>query len=178
ADDLPARFVLTPDAVLLDEEFEEITVEPGALGLLAYRGILPRGYYRDPEKTAKTFREIRGRRYVIPGDWARARGDGTIELLGRLAAVVNTGGEKVFPAEVEEVLLAHPDVDDAVVFGLPDRRFGEVVSAMIAPAPGAGIGVAARLAFVDARLAAYKKPRHGLVRPSLERAPTGTIVLQ
>lgn len=178
ADDLPARFVLTPDAVLLDEDFKEITVEPGALGLLAYRGILPRGYYRDPEKTAKTFREIRGHRYVIPGDWARARGDGTIELLGRLAAVVNTGGEKVFPAEVEEVLLAHPDVDDAVVFGLPDRRFGEVVSAMIAPASGAEIDVPALLAFVDERLAGYKKPRHVFVRPSLERSPTGKVVLE
>ncbi|GGH34871.1 AMP-binding protein [Microbacterium album] len=177
ADDLPARLALTPDAVLLDEDHREITLEEGALGLVAYRGILPRGYYGDPEKTASTFREIRGRRYVIPGDWARARGDGTIDLLGRLSAVVNTGGEKVFPAEVEQVLLEHPAVDDAVVFGLPDARFGEAVSAMVAPAPGTDIDVAALLDFVGERLAGYKKPRHVFVRPSLGRSATGKIEL-
>ena len=121
--------------------------------------------------------EIRGQRYVMPGDWARARGDGTIELLGRLSAVVNTGGEKVFPAEVEEALLEHPSVDDVVVFGLPDLRFGEVVSAMVSPAPGAAIDVADLLRFVDARLAGYKKPRHVFVRPSLERTSTGKVEL-
>ena len=177
ADDLPARLVLTPGAVLLDEDLNEITIEPDALGILAYRGILPREYYGDPEKTAKTFLQIRGHRYVMPGDWARARGDGTIELLGRLSAVVNTGGEKVFPAEVEEALLEHPSVDDVVVFGLPDLRFGEVVSAMVSPAPGAAIDVADLLRFVDARLAGYKKPRHIFVRPSLERTATGKIEL-
>jgi acyl-CoA synthetase (AMP-forming)/AMP-acid ligase II len=177
ADDLPAKLVLQPDSVLLDDHLEEITLEAGALGRLAFRGILPKGYYGDPEKTASAFPTIRGRRYVVPGDWARSNGDGTIELLGRLSAVVNTGGEKVFPAEVEHALLSHPSVDDAVVFGLPDRRFGEVVSAMVAPAAGATIDVDELRAFVDERLAGYKKPRHIFVRPSLERTLTGKVEL-
>lgn len=175
ADDLPARLVLTPGAVLLDEDYNEISLERGALGLLGFRGVLPKGYYGDPEKTAKTFLEIRGHRYVVAGDWARSNGDGTIELLGRLSAVVNTGGEKVFPAEVEEVLLEHPSVGDAIVFGLADPRFGEVVSAMVAPAEGAEISPEELLAFVAARLAGFKKPRHLFVRASLNRSITGKV---
>jgi len=177
AADLPARLRLTPGAVLLDEEHRELEQTAGTLGILGFRGILPRGYYGDPVKTAETFLEIGEHRYIVPGDWARANGDGTIELLGRLSAVVNTGGEKVFPAEVEEVLLAHPAVADAVVFGLPDARFGEVVSAMVAPAEGASIDVADLRAFVAERLAGFKKPRHVIVRPSLERTPTGKVEL-
>lgn len=176
-DDLPTTLRLTPGAVLLDEDFTEIGAHKGALGILAFRGILPKGYYGDPEKTAQSFPTIRGRRYIMPGDWARADGSGGIELLGRLSAVVNTGGEKVFPGEVEETLLAHPDVDDAIVFGLPDPRFGEVVSAMVAPAPGAVVDVSALLDFVNARLAGYKRPRHVFVRDSLQRTPTGKIEL-
>lgn len=177
-DDLPAKFMITPGTVLLDEELNEIQAEAGALGILAFRGILPAGYYGDPEKTAQNFPTIRGHRYVMPGDWARARGDGSIELLGRLSAVVNTGGEKVFPAEVEQALLEHPSVDDAVVYGLPDERFGEVVSATLAPTPGMTIDVPELIAHLDARLAGYKKPRHVFVRDSLERSPTGKVELE
>lgn len=177
AADLPARLTLAPGTVLLDPDGAEIPLEAGALGILGFRGVLPKGYYGDPVKTAETFRELRGHRYVVPGDWARARGDGTIELLGRLSAVVNTGGEKVFPAEVEEVLLEHPSVADAVVFGLPDARFGEVVSATVAPAPGAHIDVPQLLAHVAARLAGFKKPGHVFTRPTLERSPTGKVDL-
>ncbi|MCR2808629.1 MULTISPECIES: AMP-binding protein [unclassified Microbacterium] len=177
AQDLPAKLMITPGTVLLDEDLNEIQADAGALGILAFRGILPKGYYRDPEKTEKTFPTIRGNRYVMPGDWARARGDGSVDLLGRLAAVVNTGGEKVFPAEVEDVLLEHEGVDDVIVFGMPDRRFGEVVSAMVAPMPGSRIDVPELLAFLDQRLAGYKKPRHVFVRDSLERSSTGKVEL-
>lgn len=176
-DDLPARLVLTPGAVLLDEDYQEISLEAGALGILGYRGVLPKGYYGDPEKTAQTFLQIRGHRYVVPGDWARSNGDGTIDLLGRLSAVVNTGGEKVFPTEVEEVLLEHPSVGDAIVFGLPHPRFGEAVSAMVAPADGAHIDRGELLDFVASRLAGFKKPRHLFVRPSLGRSLTGKVEL-
>ncbi len=176
-DDLPARLVLTPGAVLLDEDYNEISLEAGALGILGYRGVLPKGYYGDPEKTAKTFLQIRGHRYVVPGDWARSNGDGTIDLLGRLSAVVNTGGEKVFPSEVEEVLLEHPSVGDAIVFGLPHPRFGEAVSAMVAPAEGAEIDTAELLEFVASRLAGFKKPRHLFVRDTLGRSITGKVEL-
>ena len=177
AEDLPTALVTTPDTVLLDAELNEVAPEAGAMGILAFRGVLPTGYYRDPVKTAATFPVIDGRRYVMPGDWARSRGDGSIELLGRLSAVVNTGGEKVFPAEVEGVLLAHPSVDDAIVFGLPDTRFGEVVSAMVAPAAGATIDPAQLSAHLDAHLAGYKKPRHWFVRASLGRSQTGKVPL-
>lgn len=177
AADLPTRLELTPGTVLLDEDLNEIDTHAGALGVLAFRGVLPKGYYGDPEKTAQTFPTIRGHRYVMPGDWARADGSGGIELLGRLSAVVNTGGEKVFPGEVEEALLAHPAVDDAVVFGLPDPRFGEVVSAMVAPAPGQDLDVPSLLRFLDGRLAGYKRPRNVFVRDSLRRTPTGKLEL-
>lgn len=178
AEDLPAQLMITPGTVLLDEDFREIQAEEGALGILAYRGIIPLGYHGDPEKTAEAFPTINGQRYVMPGDWARARGDGSIELLGRLSAVVNTGGEKVFPAEVEAALLAHPSVEDAVVFGLPDQRFGEVVSAMLAPVAGATIDVPELLATLDKHLAGYKKPRHVFVRESLGRSLTGKVELK
>lgn len=177
ASELPARLVLTPGTVLLDEDLQEISPEAGAVGVLAFRGVLPRGYYGDPEKTAQTFPIIRGTRYVMPGDWARANGDGSIELLGRLSAVVNTGGEKVYPGEVEQALLTHPAIDDAIVFGLPHERFGEVVSAMIVPADNAGIDTEALTVHLDQRLAGYKKPRHYFVRASLERSPTGKVPL-
>lgn len=177
ADDLPAKLMLTPGTVLLDEQLAEIPPVAGARGILAFRGVLPRGYYGDPEKTARTFPTIGEHRYVMPGDWALARGDGSIELLGRLSAVVNTGGEKVFPAEVEEQLLAHPDIDDAVVFGLPHPRFGEVVCAMIVPVAGAAIDLDALAAHLDERLAGYKKPRQVFVRSTLARSQTGKIEL-
>ncbi|KAA9153031.1 AMP-binding protein [Microbacterium lushaniae] len=177
AEDLPARFMLTPGTVLLSEDNTEIPLEPGALGILAFRGVLPRGYHGDLEKTARAFPTIGEHRYVVPGDWARARGDGSIELLGRLSAVVNTGGEKVFPAEVEEQLLAHPSVADAVVFGLPHERFGEVVSAMIVPAEDAEIDLQELVSHLDEHLAGYKKPRHFFIRDSLERSPTGKVEL-
>ncbi|MGV3714131.1 AMP-binding protein [Pseudolysinimonas sp.] len=175
--EIPAALRLTPGAVLLDEQHRELEPTAGTLGILGFRGILPRGYFRDPVKTAETFLELDGQRYIVPGDWARANGDGTIELLGRLSAVVNTGGEKVFPSEVEQALLAHPDVADAVVYGIPDPRFGEVVSATVAPVPGRELDRDALAAFVGERLAGFKKPRHVFVRESLERGPTGKVEL-
>ena len=177
ADDLPATFMTTPETVLLDPDLNEVAPEAGAIGILAFRGVLPTGYYGDPEKTARSFPVINGQRYVMPGDWARAGGDGSIELLGRLSAVVNTGGEKVFPAEVEDVLLTHPSVDDAIVFGLPDARFGEAVCAMIAPVRGESIDTTALVAHLDAHLAGFKKPRHFFVRDTLGRSQTGKVEL-
>ena len=135
ADDLPARMSLLPDALVLDESFNEIHDQPDRIGLVAYRGTLPAGYLNDDEKTAATYPVIDGVRHLIPGDYVRVLTDGYIELLGRGSSVINTGGEKVYPAEVEEALLHHPAVTDAVVFGLPDPRWGEVVSAIVAAPP-------------------------------------------
>ncbi len=140
--------------------------------------MLPKGYYGDPEKTAKTFLEIGGERYIVPGDWARSRGDGTIELLGRLSAVVNTGGEKVFPAEVEEVLLAHPigRRRDRLRPSRPALRRGrERDDRTRRRAPRSMSPTCATI--VGARLAGFKKPRHIFVRPTLDRSLTGKVEL-
>src|SRR5918996_1870719 len=168
-DDLPARLRLMPDSAVLDGDDVEVQDRVGALGRLAYRGVLPKGYFRDEAKTRAAFPEIGGRRYVVPGDWVRVLDDdGHIELLGRGSAVVNSGGEKVYPAEVEEALLEHPAVDDAVVFGTPDPRFGEAVTAAVVPTAGAAIDLDELARHLDERLAGYKKPRHILLRDSLE----------
>lgn len=177
ADELPARFRLTPGTVVLDDRLEEVQDVPGSVGRVAFTGGMPKGYYKDPEKTAANFQVIRGTRHIIPGDLVRVEEDRCIELLGRGATVVNTGGEKVYPAEVEESILAFPGVLDAVVYGVPDERWGEVVAAAIAVEDPASFDTAALAAHVGAELAGYKKPRRMLVVKDLERSPTGKIDL-
>src|SRR5690606_16548450 len=111
-------------------------------------GAMPLGYHEDPERTAQTYPVIDGVRHVMPGDWVRVLGDGYVELLGRGSGVINTGGEKVFAGEVEEVPLASPAVGCAAVLGLPDERWGEAVTALVKLAPGATLsaeGVRARV---------------------------------
>ena len=103
----------------------------GEPGLVAVGGPQPLGYYKDPDKTAKTFRIIDGKRYSIPGDWATVEADGTLRLLGRGSVCINTGGEKVFPEEVEEALKTHPAVRDVLVVGVPDDRFVEAICAVV-----------------------------------------------
>jgi len=174
ADDLPARLRLFPGAVVLDDGDREVQETPGARGVLAFRGTLPKRYHGDAAKTADTFKLIGGARHVVAGDMVQIAADGTIDLLGRGAAVVNTGGEKVFPAEVEEALLSHPDVADAVVFGMPDERFGEAVTAVVASA-NAQLTSDELRAHCDTLIAGYKKPRVIDIRPSLERSPSGKI---
>ena len=113
-------------------------MQPGdeVIGMLGVGGAIPLGYYKDPEKTAATFRTVGGRRYSIPGDYATVDADGTIRLLGRGSACINTGGEKVYPEEVELALRSHPDVFDCVVVGVPDDRWGEMVVALVHPRDG------------------------------------------
>lgn len=171
--DLPGRPRLFPSAVVLDQDLNEVQDRPGALGILAQRGALPLGYYGDPEKTAATFPVINGVRHVMPGDWVRVQDDRHIEFLGRGSGVINTGGEKVYPLEVEEVLLEHPAVADVVVLGAPDPRFGEIVTAVISRRQD--VTADELLAFVNERLAGYKRPRHILFRASLDRTPTGKV---
>lgn len=177
AAELPGRLQLLPGAVVLDDDLKEVQDTPGGRGILAFRGALPKGYWRDAEKTRATFPVISGVRHVMPGDWAISDGAGHVELLGRGSAVVNTGGEKVYPAEVEEALLAHPDVRDAVVFGMPDPRLGEQVTAIVVGEDGATPDPEALREFVGHRLAGYKKPRTILVRDSLDRTPHGKVDL-
>lgn len=152
-------------------------VEPGSdvPGLVAVPGHVPLGYYKDPEKSAQTFRTIDGVRYSVPGDLALVRADGTIELLGRSSAVINTGGEKVFAEEVEEAIKLVPGVRDAVCVGVPDERFGQAVTAVVELDPGTQLELAALRGFVSERLAAYKAPRHLLVVESIARSPSGKV---
>ena len=129
-----ARFTRAPGTIILDVHGEEAAV--GEMGMIA-AVTQTSGYYKHPEKTAATFRTIDGERYVVPGDLGRIEPDGSITLLGRGSSVVNTGGEKVHPEEVEDVLKSLPQVVDAIVVGIPDDRLGQAVAAVVQPAPGA-----------------------------------------
>ncbi|HKS47562.1 MAG TPA: acyl-CoA synthetase [Amycolatopsis sp.] len=160
-------------AVLVDDDNKVVPPAPGATGRIARRGHLPLGYYKDPEKTKQIFAEIDGVRYVIPGDWARYEEDGTVTLLGRGSQCVNTGGEKVFPEEVEGALKSHPDVFDAIVIGVPDERLGQRVAAIVQPRPGHTLDLAAVQAHVRTEIAGYKVPRSIWVVDEISRLATG-----
>ena len=152
-----ARFRLSPHAKVFDEAFREVEPGSGVPGRIATRGAIPLGYHKDPERTAETFPVIDGERWSMPGDWCTVEADGTIRLLGRGSLCINTGGEKVWPEEVEEALKTHPAVVDAAVFGLPDPRWGQAVAALVR-APGAVHQAELREA-LDAVLARYKHPK-------------------
>ncbi len=152
-------------------------VEPGSgeIGLLAVGGFIPLEYYKDPEKSARTFRTIDGVRYSLPGDYATVDADGTIHLLGRGTVCINSGGEKIFPEEVEEVLKLHPSIRDAVCVGVPNERFGEAVTAVVELQADASIDEADVIDHVRKHIAAYKAPRHVVVVPTIGRSPAGKV---
>ncbi len=171
-----AHFTLGPDVKVIDPDTGK-DIEPGSgeVGVLALGGRNPLGYYKDPAKSAATFKEIDGVRYSIPGDWATVEDDGEITLLGRGSVCINTGGEKVFPEEVEEVLKLHPAVRDAVAVGLDDERFVEVVAAVVELRPGAEATEEEIIEHVKGRLAGYKAPKRVRFVESIGRAPTGKV---
>lgn len=160
-----------PDTIVIDEENRP--VEPGQVGRIARGGHVPLGYYKDPEKSATIFVEVDGKRYVVPGDYARLEEDRTITLLGRGNMSVNTGGEKVFPEEVEGALKSHPDVFDALVIGVPDERLGQRVAALVQPRPGRSVTLADLDAHVRKEIAGYKTPRSLWVVEEVGRSPSG-----
>jgi acyl-CoA synthetase (AMP-forming)/AMP-acid ligase II len=155
-------------------------VEPGSgeIGMLALSGVVPEGYYKDEKKSAATFRIIDGVRYVIPGDFASVEADGAVRLLGRGSQCINTGGEKVFSEEVEEVLKERDDIADAAVVGVPDERWGEAVCALVEPSVNATISENAVVTYVKTRLAGFKAPKRVFVVDSLARAPSGKLDYQ
>jgi len=171
-----AGFQLGPNAKVIRDDGSDVVPGSGEQGRVAMRGRGPIGYYKDPDKSANTFVMVDGQRWAIPGDFATVRADGSVQLLGRGSGCINTGGEKVFPEEVEEALKLHPAVADAVVVGVPDDRFGETVAAIVEMRPGEGHpGDAQLIEWVRARLAAYKAPRHLLEVATIGRSPSGKV---
>jgi len=154
---------------------DDLPVEPGSgtVGRIVTGGRLPIGYHNDPEKTASTFLELDGERWLVTGDMATVAEDGTIELLGRGSTSINTGGEKVHPEEVEGVLHGHPAVADVVVVGVPDERWGSAVTAVVQLAPGATLGFEDMAAHCRQHLAGYKTPKHLVVVDEVVRSPAG-----
>jgi acyl-CoA synthetase (AMP-forming)/AMP-acid ligase II len=167
------RVSIDRNTVVLDDEGNEVTPGSGVRGILAKRGNIPVGYYKDEKKTAETFRTINGVRYAIPGDYATVEADGTVTMLGRGSVSINTGGEKVYPEEVEAALKGHPDVFDALVVGVPDERFGQHVAAVLAPRPGRRPTLAELDSFVRESIAGYKVPRSLWLVEAVKRSPAG-----
>jgi acyl-CoA synthetase (AMP-forming)/AMP-acid ligase II len=170
-----ARFELGPNTRVVTEDGRDVAPGSGEIGRVALRGYTPIGYYKDPDKSAATFQQIDGERYSIPGDWAEVLADGTVQLLGRGSQCINTGGEKVYPEEVEECLKLHPSVADAAVVGLPDERFGEAITALVEPAPGADISAGEIIEHVKQHLARYKAPKAVYAVATIGRAVNGKL---
>ena len=170
-----ASFELGPNTKILTEDGREVQPGSDEIGRVALKGNTPIGYYKDPEKSAKTFQVINGVRWSIPGDWASIDADGTVQLLGRGSQCINTGGEKVYPEEVEEALKLHPTVADAAVVGVPDERFGQAITALVEPLPGQTIVEADLIAFIKQHHAAYKAPKRVISIATVGRAGNGKL---
>jgi acyl-CoA synthetase (AMP-forming)/AMP-acid ligase II len=150
----PHTAIIADDGTVLDP-----ATDIGRIGRTARGGHVPVGYYKDPVKSAATFIDIDGRRYAVPGDYARIEEGNRITLLGRGSNCINTGGEKVYPEEVEQAIKAHPDVYDVLVVGVPDERYGETVAAVVQPRDGVSVELEELRAFLRAHLSGYKLPR-------------------
>ena len=171
-----AKFTLGPDVKVLTEDGREVAPGSEEIGVLALGGRNPLGYYKDEEKSDRTFKEIDGVRYSIPGDFAQVDADGSIHLLGRGSVCINSGGEKIFPEEVEEALKTHDAVRDAVVVGIPHATYGEQIVAVVELADAGS--VLAEIDLIDHvkdRLASYKAPRRVRLVETIGRAPNGKV---
>ena len=167
------RFQMTENVTVLDDKRRRVAPGSGVMGMLARKGRLPLGYYKDAKKTAETFVEIEGERWVIPGDMATLDADGMITVFGRGAICINSGGEKIFPEEVEEVLKAHPDVEDAIVVGVPDERWGQRVAAVVQPRAGRRPDDDSIDLHCRKHIAGYKVPKDVHVVERVQRQPSG-----
>jgi acyl-CoA synthetase (AMP-forming)/AMP-acid ligase II len=167
-------FAAKAETMVVDDDLRPVARGTGIVGRLATRGRVPLGYYKDPDRSRRTFVEIDGKRWSLPGDMATINADGTVHLLGRGSMCINTGGEKVYPEEVEAVLKTHPAVADAVVVGAPDPQFGQRVIAIVATIPGAGAPDLDSLqAHCRTHLAGYKVPRAAHVVDEVMRSAAG-----
>jgi fatty-acyl-CoA synthase len=170
-----AKFRLGENARVITDDGRDVVPGSGEVGIVAVKGRTPVGYYKDPAKSEATFRIIDGARYSVPGDFATVEEDGTLRLLGRGSVCINTGGEKVFPEEVEEVLKTHPSIRDAVAVGVPDEKWGEAICAVVEAVPGVAVDEADVIAHVKSRLAAFKAPKRVLAVDTIGRAPNGKV---
>jgi acyl-CoA synthetase (AMP-forming)/AMP-acid ligase II len=162
------------ETVVFDEALNLVTPGSGVIGKIARSGNIPVGYYNDPKKTAEVFINVKGKRFVMPGDFATIESDGSVTLLGRGSICINSGGEKINPEEVEAVVRSHPDVMDAIVVGAPDERFGQRVAAIVEPRPGhAAPSLEAVQEHCRNHVAGYKVPRQLHVVDKIERSPSG-----
>ncbi len=166
---------LGPSSVVIDDDNNvlDVATDIGKIGRLGRGGSVPVGYYKDPEKSAKTFLEIDGQRYSVPGDFARIEGDSKVTLLGRGSNCVNTGGEKVYPEEVEMQIKGHPAVYDCLVVGIPDEKYGQAVAAVVQPREGQTVELEELREFLRAHLSGYKLPRALTLVPEIPRNATG-----
>jgi acyl-CoA synthetase (AMP-forming)/AMP-acid ligase II len=171
-----AHFHVGERCAVFNDAGERVKPGSGERGRVAVSGHIPLGYYKDPIKSAQTFPTLEGRRWSMPGDYAELNLDGTLTLIGRGSQCINTGGEKVYPEEVEEALKRHPSVRDVAVVGIPDERYGERICAIVqlkAAVEPAGEGVL--IAHTKTQLAAYKAPRHVFFVDEVYRAPNGKL---
>ena len=159
--------------VVLDDELRPVQPGSGVVGRVARTGDIPLGYYNDPVKTAETFVEVDGTRYVIPGDMALVEADGSVTLLGRGSQSINSGGEKIFPEEVEGAVKSHPAVYDCVVVGVPDERWGQRVTAVVQARAGMTPDLASVQEHCRTKIAGYKVPRELHVVELMQRSPSG-----
>jgi len=170
-----ATFKVGDNTRVISENGADVEPGSGQIGRVAVGGLQPIGYYKDEAKSAATFLVLDGKRYSVPGDFAEVDADGTINLLGRGSMCINTGGEKVYPEEVEEALKTHKSVRDAVAVGVPDEKFGEAITAVVELAPGTELDESSVIAHVKSRLAAYKAPKRVLEIDTIGRAPNGKV---
>jgi fatty-acyl-CoA synthase len=168
-----AKFSLQPTTKVFTDDDREVQPGSGEIGKVAAGGSVPFGYYKDPEKSAKTFRTINGVPYSFPGDLAMVAEDGSLILLGRGSQVINSGGEKIFPEEVEEAVKRVPGVLDCLVVGIEDEKFGQAVTAVASLVPGQSVDEATVIAGVKNQLAGYKAPKRVVFVSSVPRAPNG-----
>lgn len=166
---------LGPNSVVIDDDDKVLDVakDIGKTGRLGRSGSVPVGYYKDPEKSARTFLEIDGQRYSVPGDFARIEEEGKVTLLGRGSNCINTGGEKVYPEEVEMAIKGHPDVYDVLVVGVPDERYGQSVTAVVQPREGSTVELEDLRDYLRQHLSGYKLPRAITLVEQIPRNATG-----
>jgi len=168
-----AKFSVSATTKVFTEDDREVQPGSGEIGKVAAGGAVPIGYFKDPEKSSKTFRTINGVRYSFPGDMATVEADGSLTLLGRGSQVINSAGEKIFPEEVEEAVKRVDGVLDCLVVGIDNDKFGQAVTAVVSLSPGATVEEAAIIASVKTQLAGYKAPKRVVFVSQIPRAPNG-----